>query len=697
MCFFQAKSNLNLFNYVKYNTICRQTNKNKEWYEMNQRLKTLVIVVMLFVTSMVLSSANQIIIKANDQAINYTEETGAPFIDENGRSLVPLRSTLEALGLTIGWDQDKYAAIVYRGNDVVTVPIGKKVVIHNGNEINLDTSAQIVNSRTYVPIRAIVEALGGTVEWDGVTKATNLVLEEYNEQVKYEEIPEQLNNRIYELINLKYEDTYSLSEKAEYHEGAWKRIEHLAIVDYKEGSKYSKYIHHSVGDQYILESKTYQLKGDYIAYQNDDINPNGTVFVQKSNEASLIIHNGEIVANYEKEIKRNQTFDYELIYDRFSEEEYLKSFTGKFYFVNKDIFIEKIELENPNEEIEEIKIIIIYQRIDDEPSQSHTSNYETDQVNTIIDDTNKSNYRVGLVTDISGISNNNFGNQAWSGIREYPEKVIPSYLDPSKEEDYQESIEIFVDEGMDLIVATSFLIAGDFKNVAEDYPNQKMAIIDMTYGEGTPENVLTITFKEQEAAFLAGYIAGKMTETNKVGFIGGIDYYVINKYEYGFLAGVSYANPNCEILVQYANSFNDSDAGYEVANRLYDQGADIIYHTAGNTAEGIFKAAQEQALWAIGCDFDESESAPDNVLTSTIKRFDIASTYILDMLVNNQWQSGKNIELGIAEGAIGIAENSNKHVPQSILDEVETIKELIANGTIIVPENREEYRYQFGQ
>ncbi len=213
----------------------------------------------------------------------------------------------------------------------------------------------------------------------------------------------------------------------------------------------------------------------------------------------------------------------------------------------------------------------------------------------------------------------------------------------------------------------------------------------MSYGEETPENVVGVSFKEHEPSYLVGYIAGKMTETNKVGFIGGIDFYLINKFEYGFLAGVKAANPDAEVFRQYANSFTDAAAGKSIAEQFYNEGADIIYHAAGATGNGMIEAAKEKGKWAIGVDRDQNDLAPDNVLTSAMKRVDNAIYNVVSDLNEGNWAGGTTVVYGLAEGGVDIAPSSDKHVPAEILAEVEELKAKIIAGEIMVPENKEEY------
>ena len=234
---------------------------------------------------------------------------------------------------------------------------------------------------------------------------------------------------------------------------------------------------------------------------------------------------------------------------------------------------------------------------------------------------------------------------------------------------------------------------GAVSEAAELNPEQKYACIDAFFPEPT-DNLIGVLFKEQEPSFLVGYIAGKMTETNKVGFVGGVAFDVIFRFEYGFRAGVKYANPDCEVDVQYAGDFNDIAKGKAIANQMYANGADIVFHAAGSTGIGVIEAAQENDKWVIGVDQDQNHLAPDNVITSAMKRVDNAIFNVLEALAKDEFEGGQNITYGLAEGGVDIAPSSDKLVPADILEEVDELKQMIIDGDIVVPGTQEEFEAQ---
>ena len=306
----------------------------------------------------------------------------------------------------------------------------------------------------------------------------------------------------------------------------------------------------------------------------------------------------------------------------------------------------------------------------------------------------ESGIKVAMVTDVGGINDQSFNQSAWEGLKRAEKEfaISVSYLESTQDADYAPNMETLLDAGNNLIWGIGFKMGDTLKEKALENPDQNYAIIDYAYGEETPANVVGVVFKEQEPSFLVGYIAGKMTKTNKVGFVGGMKFPLIEKFEYGFKAGVKLANPDAEILAQYADSFTDAAKGKAIANQMYGKDADIVYHAAGGVGDGVIEAAKEQDKFAIGVDRDQNDLAPDNVITSAMKRVDNAIFNLTQTLVNGQFPGGSNVVYGLKEGGVDIAPSSSKHVPAEILEEVEKIKAQIIAGEIIPPTNAEEFK-----
>ncbi|MCF6460935.1 BMP family lipoprotein [Clostridium sp. Cult3] len=312
------------------------------------------------------------------------------------------------------------------------------------------------------------------------------------------------------------------------------------------------------------------------------------------------------------------------------------------------------------------------------------------------EETPESDIKVAMVTDEGGVHDQSFNQSAWEGLEEAEKDlgVKVSYVESQQDADFAPNFETLLDAENDLIWGIGFKLSDALLDAATNNTDQLYAIIDFAY-EDTPDNVVGVVFKAEQPSFLVGYIAGKMTETNKVGFVGGIAGDVIWGFDYGFQAGVQYAakelGKEIEILNQYAESFSDVSKGKAIATQMYQQGADIIFHASGDTGNGVIEAAKEQDKWAIGVDRDQNYLAPDNVLTSAMKRVDVGVYNVVKELVDGNFPGGQTVVYGLEEGAVGIAPTSDQHVPAEILEEVEGIEKKIIDGEIEVPFNEETF------
>lgn len=300
----------------------------------------------------------------------------------------------------------------------------------------------------------------------------------------------------------------------------------------------------------------------------------------------------------------------------------------------------------------------------------------------------KNTIRVAMVTDIGGVHDNSFNQSAWEGLQEFNRLTGSEvdYLQSNSDADYVPNLTQFVRDGWDLTWGIGFLMGDSIKEVAEQHPNSKFAIIDDAV---EAPNVAAVTFKENEGSYLVGVVAGLMTTTNKIGFIGGIEIPVIKRFELGFVEGVKAVNPDAEVLINYTGSFDQPDQGKAAAATLYNSGADIVFHAAGATGDGLFNEAQEQKksnpnIWAIGVDKDQAATfGHDITLTSMMKYVDRAMIMISQSLLDGNFQGGVQ-NLGLAEDMVGLPEN-NPNIPADVLQKVEEYKQKIISGEIVVP------------
>lgn len=306
-------------------------------------------------------------------------------------------------------------------------------------------------------------------------------------------------------------------------------------------------------------------------------------------------------------------------------------------------------------------------------------------------DTDKT-FKVGMVADVGGINDESFNQSAWEGLQRAEKDlgIEIKVIESKQASEYITNMESLVDDGMDLIIGVGNTMKDDIKTEAENYPDQKFVLIDETF-DTIPENVTPILFKENEATFLTGLIAGKMTKTNSVGFIGGMQNPVISRFEYGYRAGVREANKDCDIKAQYAGTFSDAAKGKSIANQMYGSNIDIILSAAGGTGLGSIEAAKEKDKYAIGVDRDQSSLAPKNVLTSALKKVDVGVYNTVKDLVDGKLTGGEAKIYGLKEDGVGIPESTKNLVPQYVLDYVNEMIEKVKSGEVKVPATEAEF------
>jgi len=303
--------------------------------------------------------------------------------------------------------------------------------------------------------------------------------------------------------------------------------------------------------------------------------------------------------------------------------------------------------------------------------------------------------RVGIVFDIGGKNDKSFNSAAYRGLEQARVElgVRTSFIEPSEGADRESALRSMAAAGNDLVIGVGFLFGPDLEQLAKQFPNVKFAGIDYSPSPGVGDlpNLAGLRFREQEGSFLVGAIAGMVTRTKTVGFVGGMKIPLIRKFEAGYEAGVHYVCPTCEVLGSYAGSdpkaFNDPNHGAELATAQYGRGADIIFHAAGKTGDGVFAVARRRKLLAIGVDSDQYESAPCCILTSMIKRVDVAVVDIIKEVIDHRFRGGMH-ELGLAEDGVGfVADERNRRLlPLEVVGRVRKIGEDIVAGKIQVPD-----------
>ncbi|HWM86357.1 MAG TPA: BMP family ABC transporter substrate-binding protein [Kofleriaceae bacterium] len=303
--------------------------------------------------------------------------------------------------------------------------------------------------------------------------------------------------------------------------------------------------------------------------------------------------------------------------------------------------------------------------------------------------------KVGLVFDVGGLGDKSFNDAAHRGLMKAKDElgVQVQYIEPGDGSDRESALRQRAAKGDNLVIGVGFIFSDDITNLAKEFPNVKFACIDYNLPEGVdkpPDNLVGLRFREHEGSFLVGAVAGRVTKTKKLGFVGGMKIPLIRKFEAGYEAGVKQVCPDCKIFSGYAGTepkaFADPTKGKELAIAQYGRGADIIYHASGKTGDGVFDAAKGQKKMAIGVDSDQFHVAPCCVLTSMLKKVDVAVFDTIKQVSENKWEGGVH-EFGLSDDGVGFVydDNNKDRIPKEVVDEVNELSKKIVDGSIKVP------------
>ena len=307
-------------------------------------------------------------------------------------------------------------------------------------------------------------------------------------------------------------------------------------------------------------------------------------------------------------------------------------------------------------------------------------------------DTGDSKIKVGLVFDIGGRGDKSFNDAAYAGLEKAKEKLGIEFevIDPGEGADRESALrKLAVKKDISVIFGVGFIFTEDITTIAKDFPDKKFVCIDYSISDLNliPSNLLAVEFHEDEGSFLVGVIAGLKTESNKVGFIGGMESDLIRKFERGYTLGVKYVNPDAEVMTGYvsvtAEGFKNPMKAQEIASSQYNKGADIIYHASGLSGIGLFEAAKDFKKLAIGVDLDQYEEAPGFILTSMVKKVDEAVFITIKNFIEGNF-SGGVVTYGLRDEGIDYVYNeSNKEFfTDGMIDKVTDIKQKLISGEI---------------
>jgi basic membrane protein A len=253
---------------------------------------------------------------------------------------------------------------------------------------------------------------------------------------------------------------------------------------------------------------------------------------------------------------------------------------------------------------------------------------------------------------------------------------------------------------MNIVIGVGFIFTDDLTQLAKEYPHTYFAGVDYSVATDKtgkvippPDNLAALKFREEQGSFLVGALAALVGKSKKVGFVGGMDFPLIQKFEMGYKAGVKQVCPDCQVISQYAGvtpeAFRNPGKGKELALSQYQQGVNIIFHASGSTGLGVFEAARQTGKLAIGVDADQYNEAPGYVLTSMVKGVDNAVFDAIRRVQEKRFKGGV-YEYGLAEGGVGYVYDTNneKLIPATVRARLESLKQDIIAGRIVVPSTR---------
>ena len=297
--------------------------------------------------------------------------------------------------------------------------------------------------------------------------------------------------------------------------------------------------------------------------------------------------------------------------------------------------------------------------------------------------------KVAIVFATGGLGDQSFNDAAFRGLMmaRIDYNIYFEYVEPFEIADYDGYLKAFAERAeFDLIISIGFDQADALKATAELYPDQKYAIIDMVVFPELPENnIRSIVYREHEGSALVGAAAGFLTETNKIGFVGGMDIWLIQKFLWGYRFGAEYVNPDVEVVSTFVGAWTDPPKGKTLAEAQLAQNIDIIYAAAGSSGIGAWQAVEATTnAYSIGVDSDVCLQGYARMCCSMLKMVDLSVKNAIADVIEGTWTTGI-MELGIAEGGVGICEHTLRFHTADQIAQIEALREAIANGEVVVP------------
>jgi len=262
-----------------------------------------------------------------------------------------------------------------------------------------------------------------------------------------------------------------------------------------------------------------------------------------------------------------------------------------------------------------------------------------------------------IVFDMGGKFDKSFNEAAYTGAERFKKDTGIAYreFEVTAEAQREQALRNMARRGAHIVVGVGFSQATGMEKIAKEFPAVKFTLVDAVVDL---PNVQSVVFKEHEGSFLVGMAAAMASKTGKVGFVGGMDIPLIRKFALGYEEGAKYVNPRIEVFQNMTGTtsaaWNDPTRGGELARSQFDRGADVVYAAAGGTGLGVLQAAKDRGRLAIGVDSNQNHIQPGSVLTSMVKRVDLAVYEAFKGAREGTWKGGVRV-LGVADGGVGYA------------------------------------------
>lgn len=300
--------------------------------------------------------------------------------------------------------------------------------------------------------------------------------------------------------------------------------------------------------------------------------------------------------------------------------------------------------------------------------------------------------KISLLTGETGIDDPYY-KDAWEGLQKADKqnKMGIEYVKNKSDKDYPAKLADLAKAKREVIITIGSGAIPAVLEAAEKNPKIKYICLDAAPVDSIPANVLTVSYKVEEASFLAGYLAGKTTKSNVVGFISGDNKEKSEAYYYGFKAGLRKANSTCELMKGIAGTFANTNRLEEMTERMVEAKADIVFHVAGSAGKGMIKVMDKYGKYAIGADVDQNNLAPQSVITSVLKNNGLVINELLQDYQDKKLSFGQNLTYGLAEKGVGLAESTESMISDATYQSILQYEEKITSGQEKIPSTENEY------